>query len=186
MHRNEERVMLVQLLTAHDPAALEYLYQYAPRLERTLQRRFGTMIDHEDLKDIVRDALLRALRTGERFDPQTALLTTWLNTLAHYEALSFLRTHTNLIAQTIRVELVDQSVGERAQQHGDDQAPSGMMQQVLQELPAQQATMVRQHYYEARSYTEIAQLHHVHEATVKSQLSRARSSLRKRLREGVM
>ncbi len=80
-----------ELLAACEPAALEYLYQYAPRLELALRRKFGAIIAPEDIKDIVRDGLIRALRTGDRFDPDVATITTWLNTLVHYEALEFLR-----------------------------------------------------------------------------------------------
>lgn len=182
MNREEDMTVLTQLLAEHHPTALEQLYTYAPRLEYALQRRFGAVIDKEDLKDIVRDALIRAWQMGERFDPHAAALTTWLSTLAHYEARSFLRAHSNLIAPTTQAECVDHWASTCAhQQQAEDQQPSAHMQQVLQALPMQQATLVRQHYYEGRPYGELAQLHHIHEVTIKSQLSRARSTLRKRL-----
>jgi hypothetical protein len=41
MNQDEHVLMLTQLLTKHDVAALEHVYRYAPRLERALQWRFG-------------------------------------------------------------------------------------------------------------------------------------------------
>ncbi len=185
MNQDETMPILAEQLREHHPAALEHLYDYAPRLERALQWRFGAVIAREDLQDIVSDTLIRAWQTGERFDPHAATLATWLTTLAHYEALSFLRTHTNLIDPTARAALVEQCVAE-LDQHVEDQGPSAQMAQLLEALPAQQAVMLRQHYYEGYPYDEIARLHQVREVTVKSQLSRARSTLRTRLQERMM
>ncbi len=167
-----------ELLAACEPAALEYLYQYAPRLELALRRKFGAIIAPEDIKDIVRDGLIRALRTGDRFDPGVAKITTWLNTLVHYEALEFLRRNLGVMS----LECVNQGEIKSPHQHrAADQRPSPAIEHILQRLPKQRATILRMHYYEGRSYEEIARLLEITQATVKSHLSNARNDIRKEL-----
>lgn len=179
MHpESAESATLQRLLAERDPAALEYLYQYAPRLERALGRKFGAVIAPEDIKDIVRDGLIRALRTGDRFDPGIAQITIWLNTLVHYEALEFLRR--NLAVMPL--EFVKQS--ELKPQHANhvaQQQPSPTIEHILQHLPKRRAAILRMHYYEGRSYAEIAQMLKITQAAVKSHLSHARSDIRKEL-----
>ncbi len=177
-HVADTRVPLYDLLAVGDPAALEYLYQYAPRLERTLQRRFGDVIAPEDIKDIVRDGLIRALRTGHRFDPDRAQITTWLNTLTHYEALDFLRR--NLAAVSLEVVPQREPTPQQESQV-EEQEPSALIARILEQLPTQRAAILRMHYYEGRSHAEIAQLLQISPGAVKSHLSHARSDIRREL-----
>jgi RNA polymerase sigma-70 factor (ECF subfamily) len=172
--------MFILALQESNPAALSALFDYAPALERHLERRFRGYIAAEDLTDIVRDALVRAFVNGHKFDPQRAKISTWLNRMAHYEALTYLRRqHPGLPLDELADGLAAQiEPGPSA----TFAAPSPDIAAAIQQLPPDQAQMIRMYYYEDLSFQEIAAMFHVREGTVRSALSRARTRLRAVLR----
>jgi RNA polymerase sigma-70 factor, ECF subfamily len=176
----ETDTRVYSLLAARDAEALEYLYAYAPRLERALKATFDQKISIEDIKDIVRDGLIRAFLAGDRFDPQRAKLTTWLNMHVHYQALDFLRRNMNAttLEHTPEATLKEErAVGEAIEE------PTSRIAHILQRLPSRRARVLVLHYYELYSSAEIARLLHISPDTVKAHLSNGRSDLRRELAE---
>lgn len=169
--------LLISLLQARDPRALDILARYERRLEVVLQRKFKPYIAHEDIEDIVADTLLHAYKIGERFDPHLAHVFTWLSVLAHYKALDFLRRRAILsdvdlddVANQVAVQI------ETVPPTGGEQ-PSPAIDQVLQRLSPRRAKVIRLHYYEGLSFEEIAELLNISPGGVRSLLSRARADL---------
>ncbi len=171
----EENRAFDALLAARSPEALDYLYQFAPRLERVLSQKFGAGIPEEDIKDIVCDTLIRAVETGDRFDRRRARLLTWLNTLAHYEALDFLRRHPRTISLD---QLVSDIPVVAPEQTEGDHEPGPQLMRALRRLPQRRSRVLLMYYFERYSTAEIAGQLHISTAAVKSHLSHARSDLR--------
>jgi RNA polymerase sigma factor (sigma-70 family) len=173
--------MLAKLLAKRDPAALEHLYQYARLLEIVLYRRFGRRFSPEDREDIVADALIHAWQTGDRFDPRLSSLKTWLIMLVTYQARAFLRRnggydHVPLDEVAEGIAAPDHISHEDRQHH-----PSDTMARVLARLSARRAKVLEMYYYDRQAIVEIAHELQITEATVRSHLCLARSSLRREL-----
>jgi len=174
---------LSKLLKARDARALTVLaYRFAARLEAMLKRKFSSLIPPEDLKDIVAETMIRAFKTGERFDPKIASAFTWINMLGHYEALQFLR-KTDLTDNTLD-EIADR-IAARTEIESPEDAPqpSTRMVRLLAQLSPQRAKLIRMHYYDGLSIDQIADLLGLTRGGVKSTLSRARHQLKGLYRE---
>ena len=134
-----------------------------------------TGIPLEDIKDIICDTLLRAVETGDRFDPARAALLTWLNTLPHYEALDFLCRHPRTISLD---QLAPDIAMAGSEQREDDRGPSPQLAQALRPLPPQRTRVLLMYYLERCSAVEIADGLQISTAAVKAHLSHARNDLR--------
>ena len=55
---------------------------------------------------------------------------------------------------------------------------SKKIQEAIDSLPAQMASLFKQKYFEGKKYRELAELHNISENTVKTQLQRAKEKLR--------
>lgn len=176
----EELDHVFDLLHNQDPEALEHLWKYAPAMEYSLAVKFRHIIVKDDLTDIVRDAIIQAFIKGKQFDHRIACLKTWLNSRAHYQALTFLRKRMDVqslddLAYNVAVESVLQSMSASA--------PSKDIEDLFQFIPPRQAQMLREYYYEEHSYAEIAHRFQLKEETVRVEMSRGRDKLRKLMME---
>lgn len=178
-HLDENSVVVLQrLLQERNPAALQQLYEFGPRLELSVQRKFGSFISHEDIQDIVADALVRAYQTGDRFDPAQSRLTTWLNQLVHYEALTFLRKRRMLDGRSPD-DLEGQLVAVMEQQPSRHLfTPSSRLAPLLQRLPDGYAEVLLRYYYDGLNEERIAELFETTPRAIRTRLSRARRRLR--------
>lgn len=171
--------LLIDQLAEGNPNAFYGLSEYTPRLAAILSKKFGALIPQEDIKDIVSDTLIEAFKKGARYNPQIAGLFTWLNTIAHYQALAFLRTR-SFTDETLD-EVANQLAGPdlQLQVTYDDEVPSLVMERLLQKLPNRQAQAIRLHYYRRLSMDQIAELMGIGLSTARSTLTRARKHLRR-------
>ncbi len=178
----EETTAFHRLLTIHDASAMEYLYRYSTFLEIVLRRRFGGQIDGEDRKDIVADALLHAWETRDRFDPHRSSLKCWLAMIVVFKAREFLRR--NGMGRFVRLDQIDAEMLQLEDQPRGEQPNLGLaIKQLLEQLPARRALVMKMHYDEGRPIQEIATRLHISQAAVASHLSQGRASLRRVLLE---
>ena len=176
----EETTAFHRLLTVQDASAMEYLYRYSRYLEIVLHHKFGEHIDGEDRKDIVADTLLHAWETRDRFDPHRSSLRCWLAMIVVFKAREFLRR--NGMGRYIRLDQMDTEVLTLEDQPQAEQPSLGIaIKQLLEQLPARRALVMKMHYNEGRPIQEIARLLHISEAAVASHLSQGRASLRRAL-----
>lgn len=177
---NDETVELLQrLLHERNPLALQYLFEFGPRLEISLRRKFGSLIAYEDVQNIVADALVRAYETGDRFDPTKSRLTTWLNQLAHYEALTFLRSQRMLDGRAPE-DLEDKLVAVMNQQLSPHLSePSSWIASLLSQLSDGDADLLDRYYYDGLNEERIAELLGTNPRAIRTRLSRARKRLGK-------
>jgi RNA polymerase sigma-70 factor, ECF subfamily len=166
---------LPALLKAGDPDAFLCLQAHAGRLRWILERQFRGYIAAEDLDGIVFDTLLIAFRKGPEYDPALGSVTTWLNTLAHYAALSFLRNQLDAIS-------LDTAVGEMLAARESCvelvPEPSPEMVVVLQKLSTRRSELVRLFYYDGLTISELAERFETTEGNIRVALSRARKDIR--------
>jgi RNA polymerase sigma-70 factor (ECF subfamily) len=174
----DNRYEIARLLQAGDPQALDRLFEYAPRLEYGLIRKFGAFLAQEDIEDLVMDGIINAFEMGNRYEPTLSSVATWLNRRVHYEALTFLRKRQHISSQCLddlghrlaeQLETGDQRESEQ---------PSDWMDNHLQQLTPSRESVVRLFYYEGFTIEQIAKMLGISTGAVQVHLHRARGDLR--------
>jgi len=155
-----------------DPQAFGALVdRYQTRLLNFINRTIG---DRERAEDLVQEVFIRVFRHLHRFDG-TRKFSTWIYTIASNLAKSELRNHSRLAPVLDRpLELED------AAARPDDlfrrSHLAGGVAQCVRQLPDSLRDVFVLRELEGKSYEEIAEISGRNVGTVKSHLSRARSS----------
>ncbi|MBQ3355723.1 MAG: RNA polymerase sigma factor [Oscillospiraceae bacterium] len=128
--------------------------------------------NQSDAEDATQNVLLKLWKHREKLNDPTHI-DKWLTRVTVNECRSLLR----LRRQTISYEEIEALCAVPAAQEEQE-----LMLAVLR-LPKEQRVAVHLYYYEEFSVREIARLLHISENAVKKRLSRARETLRNRLKE---
>lgn len=136
-----------------------------PKMGRVAARLAG--FDNRD--DVVQDALLRAWRSREQFDPTRGTLSAWLLTITAHEATRVRRRVANRVVRRSSPSPL-----------GPDEAID--LAQALGLLTARERLAVDCYYFAGLSVTETAGVMRCSDGTVKSTLFSARERLRGMLR----
>lgn len=150
--------------------------EYVEAVERNNRRVFLLALSftrqRDDAEDVMQNVFLKLWKHRDRLGDRTHI-DKWLTRVTVNESRSLLRFRRDTVSYEEIAELCA--------------APSFSAEQELidavMRLPKQQRTAVHLYYYEELSVREIAQLLHASESAVKKRLSRARETLRKKLKE---
>jgi len=174
-----------RLLQQRDPRVLEDLFALAPRVELSLRWKFGLHIPDEDLKDIVCDAIVAAFERGPRYDPERSSIPVWVNRIAHYLALTFLRAQQHnqgsldVLGHALALQLETPQFSEGHDNVADQApAPSPQLEAVLRKLTPIRRRVILLYYYDGLTISEIAAHVGVAESSVRVYLHRAYQDLR--------
>jgi RNA polymerase sigma-70 factor (ECF subfamily) len=165
----------IQRVAAHqDVGCFMCIYDhYAPRVHRYL---LGLGVDRAHSEELVQETLLRVWRHAAQFDGDRAGLPTWLFRIARNLYVDHLRQqrHIRVIDDsTTQLELLaDAAAGP------DAFADHAGLERAIDELPADQARLIRMSYLESKSHSEIATELGLPLGTVKSTLRRSFEKLR--------
>lgn len=151
-------------------------HEYTDAVKRNSQRVFLIALSftrqREDAEDVMQNVFLKLWRHRDRLCDQTHV-DKWLTRVTVNECRSLLRFRRDTVSYEQIEELCAAPSFSREQE---------LLRAVMQ-LPKEQRTAVHLYYYEELSVREIAQLLHASESAVKKRLSRARETLRKKLKE---
>jgi len=165
--------------TPDDALLCELVQAHAGRLQRFVARHIGSTTDAEDL---AQQAFAEAARSYRTFRGESQL-STWLYGIA----LNLVRNYLSRSPE-YRYEFTDESALD--QHHAETLAPAELaerrqsielLQQALDELPANMRDILLLVGLDGLSYEEAAVMLTVPVGTVRSRLSRARAALRDRL-----
>lgn len=149
---------------------------YTDAVQRNSQRIFLIALSYfsnrNDAEDATQNVLLKLWKHREKLNDPTHI-DKWLTRVTVNECRSLLRFR----RETIGFEEIEALCAAPAAQEEQE-----LMLAVLR-LPKEQRVVVHLYYYEEFSVREIARLLRVSENAVKKRLSRARETLRKRLKE---
>lgn len=149
---------------------------YTDAVQRNSQRIFLIALSYfsnrNDAEDATQNVLLKLWKHREKLNDPTHI-DKWLTRVTVNECRSLLRFR----RETISFEEIEALCAAQAAQEEQE-----LMLAVLR-LPKEQRVVVHLYYYEEFSVREIARLLRVSENAVKKRLSRARETLRKRLKE---
>lgn len=113
------------------------------------------VIDHEDTSDVLQNTLLKAWQALDNFRADSKL-STWLYTIAHNEAISFLTKKQQELDMTIddpegyAMDCVE------ADKYFDGDEAQQLLLQAIASLPAKQREVFNYRYYEELPYEEIS------------------------------
>lgn len=167
--------LLRRVAEAGDKSAFADLYTYyAPRL-KTYLRRLGS--SDAAAEELVQEVMLQVWRKAALFDPARAAVTTWIFTIARNKRIDALRRDRRpaLEAGDPPPAVFDAPPAERALELAYN---SERLQDALQTLPENQATVISMSFLEDKTHNMIADELDIPLGTVKSRLRLAFRRLR--------
>ncbi|WP_029010324.1 sigma-70 family RNA polymerase sigma factor [Azospirillum halopraeferens] len=172
--------LLLAVGRRRDRAAFAALFErVAPRLKAFLRRQG---CDAGQAEELVQEVMLVVWRRAELFDPARATATTWIFTVARNRRLDALRRESRPEIDPGDPMLVPDPV-EWADHRLETAQSAGRLRAALDDLPPEQADLVRLAYFEDKPHTTIAAERGLPLGTVKSRVRLALERLRKVLRE---
>ncbi len=172
--------LLVSVARHRDKQAFAGLFQYyAPRVKSYLMRQGAEDAVAEEL---AQETLLTAWRKADRFDPTKASAGTWIFTVARNLRIDALRK-----GRRPEFDVDDPAFVPDAETAPDDALQAGQMRvkvrEALEQLPEEQATVIRLSFFEDKPHGEIATQLALPLGTVKSRLRLAMRRVRTLLGE---
>ena len=171
--------LLRAVATLRDRAAFAELFRhFAPRLKAFMMKGGA---DGDTAEELAQEAMIQVWRRAESYDPARAAASTWIYTIARNKRIDRLRRERR---PAMSEEEYTTALGsaEGGAERGDDAAQRGQAEARLahsiEELPEDQAAVVRMAFYEDKSHSAIAAELQLPLGTVKSRIRLALTRLR--------
>ena len=168
---------LLAVAERRDLAAFRRLFSfYAPRIKAYLRRQGAEDAQAEDL---TQEAMLSIWRRAHQFDRSRAALSTWVFTIARNKRIDALRRDRRPDLDGDETMILDEP---DPAPRGDAVAEAAQMKRMIaravEQLPGEQAQLLRIFYYEEKPHSVIAEELGLPLGTVKSRLRLALAKLR--------
>jgi RNA polymerase sigma-70 factor (ECF subfamily) len=173
---------LIHRLRKGERQALEEFYdQYSPVVLSVCMRYLNS---REDAEDVMHDSLLKILKGIEKFDPRfSGSFEVWMRRIAANTSLNFLRVkHLQQPLSRWQSETIADNDNDSEDYLPDEIDPVSAVG-MIGELPDGYRMVLNLYVFEDYSHKEIASQLGITESTSKSQLSKARALLRKKLQK---
>lgn len=168
---------LIARVARGDPAAVRAMVaRKLPRLLSVATRMLG---DRSEAEDVTQEAFVRLWRQAGRWRPGAALFDTWLHRVTLNLCYDRLRRRREIPSDVI-AERIDPALS--ADQAMIDQARDARVAAAIAALPERQRAALVLQYYEGLSNIEAAAAMEIGVEALESLLSRARRTLKDRLR----
>lgn len=170
--------MLLNIGNNKDRASFIALFEYfAPRLKSFLMK--GGM-DAGVIDELIQDTFLTIWRRAGTFNPAKAKASTWIFTIARNKKIDYLRKQKGISVElSDAVPLADNRSEHQPAENLIHIQETDVLYSAIQNLPDEQADLIRKSFYEDKSHGEIAQETGIPLGTVKSRLRLALGKLRK-------
>lgn len=176
-YREQTDEMLVRLTLVRDEAAFEELVKRHERAALLIAQSVTKNL--YTAEDAVQDAFLTAwqrldtLKDPAKFGP-------WVCRIAKYRAINLAKRYRDYIPFD-EVENYVSDVTEDISGYYDDRLETEILRACVEKLSEKIGTVIRLHYFEGLSISDIAKRTRLAEGTVKSRLSAGREQIRKEL-----
>lgn len=169
-----------------DAGAIEALYDsYAPPLLSVCYRYCG---NRDDAEDILHDGFIKIIQNIQSFQTRSeGSLEAWMSRIMVNTALNFLRKKLKE-KNFVDIDPILEKIDHQDAEEPDDDEPytgidPGKILELICDLPSGYRTVLNLFVFEQYGHREIAQLLGCSENTSKSQLSKARALLRKKMNQ---
>jgi len=172
-----------------DRKAFHALFMHFGPLIKAYAGKLAAGEQHEQLaEELVQETMIKVWQKARAYDAEKAAASTWIFTIARNTRIDLLRKNARHISNRVQPAVDDDGLDVEdiwvASDDGDafhqlaSQRTSEMLHDSLQELPEDQAFILRKAYMEDKSHTEIAQDLELPLGTVKSRIRLALNKLR--------
>lgn len=149
---------------------------YAPRVKAYL-RRLGA--EDAVAEDLTQEVMLSVWRRAHQFDRERAAVSTWIYTIARNKRVDALRREHRPEFNLDDPALVpDADAAPRGDRHAEAEQARREVMRAVEQLPVEQAQLLRVFYFEEKPHSLIAQELGLPLGTVKSRLRLALAKLR--------
>ena len=168
--------LILSIARTKDRADFVELFQYfAPRVKSYLLR--GGMGDGL-AEELAQETMLAVWNKAEGFNPARASASTWIFTIARNKKIDHMRKGVRYDVDIDALENETQSDEPSAAQGMIHQQETTRIAEAIQKLPAEQADLIRESFFEGKSHADIAAEKKIPLGTVKSRLRLALERLR--------
>jgi len=177
---NRMEALLRAVATLRDRAAFAELFRhFAPRLKAFMVKGGA---DGDTAEELAQEAMIQVWRRADSFDPARAAASTWIYTIARNKRIDRLRRERR---PPMSEEEYTAALGEpeRGDQAAERSQAEVRLARSLEELPEDQATVVKMAFYEDKSHSAIAAELQLPLGTVKSRIRLALTRLRGLIQE---
>lgn len=166
---------IIQGCRRKDASAQEALVQqYSEKLYTICLRYCG---DEANAKDVLQESLIRVFKSFKSFDPEKGSLQAWMGKVTVNMALKSLNKKRDNSTQ-LSLEIVEKASTEPS---AFEQLKAQDLLKIIQTLPVMYRQVFNLSVIEGYNHREIGQLLNIEEASSRSNLSRAKNMLRKKL-----
>ncbi|MGD8590469.1 MAG: sigma-70 family RNA polymerase sigma factor [Chromatiales bacterium] len=167
-------LQVIERISAGDSRAFEQLVRH---YQRPLFHYLGRMgLSAGETEELAQETFLRAFQHLHKFEPERALFSTWLFTIARRLALNLLDRHRH--AQKFALQREVETAGPAPHDSYDQAQIRRRIDAGLRQLPLKYRSPLALAYLEEMSITEIARIEGCAEGTVKSRIHRAKLQLK--------
>ncbi len=177
---DDHRALILRISRDRDKAAFAGLFgHFGPRIKAYLMRSGS---DSESAEELVQEAMLTVWRRAESFDPSQASVATWIFTIARNKRIDAYRRKNRPELDAEDPALLPSEPVAPDDAVIQDQTAL-VIRKAVDQLPEEQATMLRMAFYEDKAHSEIAAETGLPLGTVKSRLRLAIGRMRKQMKE---
>lgn len=167
--------LILDIAKNRDKAAFVTLFEhFAPRVKSYLIKG-GTREDTAD--ELAQETMLAVWDKASAFNPAKASAATWIYTIARNKKIDLLRKGVRYDLDINELEQADPAAPASEKLIAEDETAG--IAAALEKLPAEQAHLIRQSFFEGKSHSEIAKENNLPLGTVKSRMRLALERLRK-------
>ena len=168
----EDKILLNEIGKRNKKVFEALFYEYYPHLTRYAE---GFIFEKQACEDIVQSLFVYFWENCEKIDIETSLKAYFYQSVKN-RCLNHLRDLQ--IHDRHKILYLEAAINDDDSSEWSDLEISKKIQEAIDSLPAQMASLFKQKYFEGKKYRELAELHNISENTVKTQLQRAKEKLR--------
>ena len=165
------------------------LANQSPQAQQQLLRLYGRMVfaqivrmvtRQEDAEEIYQDVFVKVFGNIASYNESEALLSTWINRIAYYESISFLRKKKDKLMyvddRAVNFDSILEEQVDDALDNGDEQTIF-LIERALKFIPPSEQAIVTMFYFDDMSIKDIAYITESTSTAVAQRLSRTRKKL---------
>jgi RNA polymerase sigma factor (sigma-70 family) len=164
------------IATENKETFLRLLDQHGGIIHKVAAGYSGSLVDRLDLMQEIRLQLWKAY---PRYSPERPF-STWMYRIALNVAISFLRSNTRPVRQTVPLDELDHEIADKSPAQSEMDERVAILQQVIAAFdPLDRALLLL--YLDDRSYREIASILGITETNIATKLSRLKQRVRRKM-----
>lgn len=171
----DEADLIKRSVAGDESAYRRLLEKHLPSLSNYVMRM---MANTADADDIIQETFIRLWTRGNKFNPETARLTTWLHNIAHNLCIDYFRKYNRLVGDSVKQPIAEASGPE------EDLIQHGLVESIahaMMSLPERQRSAIIMCHYQGLSNKDAALILDVSVDALESLMARGRKKLRKLL-----